>query len=255
MWSVCRLLLLMGLPLRNVSTAAAATATAAASCRVRKPAVPHALRGQSRPCVPPALQNLRLEAAYLSDSVLRLKLTDAADKRWEVPTWLLRSELLPGSGGARKAAAATQPQAPATQQAQPALSGAGSGSSSGGGKRSLSLAVQREPFSLEVTRAGGAALSGAAPGATVFNTTGTRLVYKARCWMLGLPGYCVAGLAGLLAESGGAPWRAQCCASWQVSGRSLRPQRCLSVSPGAHNPHSPPPSTPTPIPHRTSTWS
>lgn len=85
-----------------------------------------------------------------------LQLTDADAPRWEVPRWLLRaSELLP-AGDARGSS----------------RRGGLGGSSREGGQR-LSLAVREEPFSLEVTRPAGDG------GATLLNTTGTRLVYKA----------------------------------------------------------------------------
>lgn len=96
-------------------------------------------------CAP---QRLELETQALSDSVLRMRLTDAGAQRWEVPRWLLASELLPGGGG-----------------------GAASGGAHAGNPR-FDLRMKEDPFSLEVARLGG--------GATLLNTTSTRLVYKAR---------------------------------------------------------------------------
>lgn len=101
--------------------------------------------------LPRLSQNLSLEAEQLSDSVLRLKISDAAKPRWEVPRWLLASQLLPGGsdGKARR---------PANCEAT---------------ELQLEVSVKREPFSLEVTRRGQAS-------STLFNSTATRLVVKAR---------------------------------------------------------------------------
>ena len=46
------------------------------------------------------VQSLRLDAAPLAaPGILRLRLTDPAEQRWEVPQWLFDSQLLPGGGG------------------------------------------------------------------------------------------------------------------------------------------------------------
>lgn len=110
--------------------------------------------------------------------MLRLKIGDAAVQRWEVPQWLLASELLPGSSGGPGGAAAV---------------GGGSGAASTGPL--FELSVKQEPFSLEVTRsqaqaAGGSAGAGEGAGRTVFNSTATRLVFKASAAGPGLS--CVA---------------------------------------------------------------
>lgn len=112
----------------------------------------------TQPELGPDVEVLRLDVEPLSDTVLRLKLTDAAAPRWEVPTWLFaQSSLLSGSRGA----------------------GAGAGSTP-----QFRVAVREAPFSLEVSRAG-------SDGAALFNTTGTRgLVYKVRRHRCG-PGCCL----------------------------------------------------------------
>jgi hypothetical protein len=96
-------------------------------------------------------QNLDLQTQPLSSSVLRMRLTNADAQRWEVPRWLLASQLLPGGSGGSAGARAGD-----MRSSEPAFQ----------------LRMKEDPFSLEVTRVDG--------GATLLNTTGTRLVYKAR---------------------------------------------------------------------------
>jgi hypothetical protein len=122
---------------------------------------------------------LKLEAQPLTDYTLRLRITDAHTQRWEVPQWLLKSGLLPGGSQRQQRGAASQ----------------GGTASEEGAPRypQYKLAVKQEPFSLEVSgpeeglqqqraAAGqaGAAGSGSSGGGTLFNTTGLRLVFKAR---------------------------------------------------------------------------
>lgn len=122
---------------------------------------------------PSCPQSLRFSADALAPGVLRLHLTDAAAPRWQVPTWLFRSELLPG---------ADRP----TRGAAPAEARAGGPGGGGGDKPQMQLTVREEPFSMEVVRAaaapgqrrGGADVNAA--GDTLFNSTGTRLVFKVR---------------------------------------------------------------------------
>ncbi|PSC70424.1 alpha-xylosidase 1 [Micractinium conductrix] len=117
------------------------------------------------------IKSLRFSADALAPGVLRLHLTNAAAPRWQVPTWLFRSELLPG---------ADRP----TRGAAPAEARAGGPGGGGGDKPQMQLTVREEPFSMEVVRAaaapgqrrGGADVNAA--GDTLFNSTGTRLVFK-----------------------------------------------------------------------------
>ncbi len=136
------------------------------------------------------LQSLKLAAEPLTDSILRIRLTDANSKRWEVPTWLFRTSLLPGGGGgpdssqaAGKAAAQPGEAGPAAAD-RPDAPASGSGSSSGASPQNnqqFKLELREAPFGIEVSRLGGSR-------ATVFNTTGTRLVYKASGeWCFSLP--------------------------------------------------------------------
>lgn len=141
------------------------------------------------PCAA-CLQALKLEAEQLSSSVLRLKLSDGGRQRWEVPLWLLKSELLPGSPGGGRAS----------------KSGDGHGRRAGDEHpRQLQLSVKQDPFSLEVSRPGeGAAGTGGV--AALLNTTGTRLVYKAsqeRCLLKVQPRqlqFCISALASTCAD-------------------------------------------------------
>ena len=124
----------------------------------------------------PSPQVLKLEAEPLTDAILRLRITDAHAQRWEVPQWLLKSELLPGGNRRRQPGAAPK-----------------GGIARGAPQYSqYKLAVKQEPFSLEVSRpeeaqrpqqaaAGqpGAPGDSSSGGGTLFNTTGLRLVFKA----------------------------------------------------------------------------
>lgn len=93
-----------------------------------------------------------------------------------MPTWLFRTSLLTGGGGSRH----SQPDAPVKQAGQDAAATghAGAAASGSGGSASqpssqrFDLELREAPFGIEVSRRGGS-------GAAVFNTTGTRLVYKA----------------------------------------------------------------------------
>ena len=129
----------------------------------------------------PPLQSLKLHAEPLTESILRIRLTDADSKRWEVPAWLFRSDLLPGGGGSgpdRKAAGSSKSgrALKAGASAGAAAGGAAGAPAHAGGSgensQQFKMEVQEAPFSMEVTRRGGS-------GAPVFNTTGMRLVYKA----------------------------------------------------------------------------
>lgn len=138
-------------------------------------------------------QSLKLSAEPLTESILRIKLTDADSKRWEVPTWLFRSSLLPGGGGgpdstsqpAGKPAAGAQKAGSSAGPVQPAAPASSRSSSrsarSQQNSQQFHLELREAPFGIEVSRHGGS-------GATVFNTSGTRLVYKASSWRLGLGG-------------------------------------------------------------------
>ena len=99
----------------------------------------------------PDIETLQLDVEEVTGSILRIKLTDPHKARWEVPGWLLQSDLEPG----RRA-----------------------GGTAGSKGKQYSFDYSEGPFSFHVTRAGGS--SDATAGATVFNTTGTRLVYKVR---------------------------------------------------------------------------
>jgi hypothetical protein len=133
------------------------------------------------PLLSPRLQSLRLDAEPLSDAVLRLKIGDAASQRWQVPQWLLASELLPGASGNSQGKTAAASRASSGHQGAATSSSAGAAVSSTG--RLFELSVKQDPFSLEVTRSQSPAAGrgeAAEAGRTVFNSTATRLVFKAR---------------------------------------------------------------------------
>ena len=112
------------------------------------------------------VQSLRLDAAPLAaPGILRLRLTDPAEQRWEVPQWLFDSQLLPGSGAGRRSTDGDDSSGGAAQNPPPLLE----------------LDVQQDPFSMVVTRAaseGEGPQLGQGQGGALFNTTGLRLVYK-----------------------------------------------------------------------------
>ncbi|GAB4817380.1 hypothetical protein N2152v2_004426 [Parachlorella kessleri] len=95
----------------------------------------------------PDIEMARVSLEQVSGSILRVKITDARQKRWEIPTWLFASEVLNGSAAAK------------------------SRSPAGRGSRLYDLSYTRDPFSFKVSRRGKG-------GRAVFDTTGTRLVFK-----------------------------------------------------------------------------
>lgn len=122
-----------------------------------------------------ALQALRLGLTAPGPGILRVRLTDPRSPRWEVPTWLFRSPLLNGQGGSGTRLV------PATASSG---GGAGGGSSSKGRlwqAGDIQVELRQEPFSLEVSRVAtpGQTDSVAGSSRALFNTTSTRLAYKA----------------------------------------------------------------------------
>lgn len=117
----------------------------------------------TQPELGPDVRELRLSAEPLSPSILRVRLTDAHKERWEVPQWLFRSELLPGSNHSRRSSSG----------GSAGINGEGGTGGSGGQQQQQPLfttKLHKEPFGLEVVRSDS--------GAVLLNTTGTRLVYK-----------------------------------------------------------------------------
>ena len=82
------------------------------------------------------VQSLRLDATPLAPGILRLRLTDPVEPRWEVPQWLFDSQLLPGSGAGRRSTDGDDSSGGAAQNPPPLLE----------------LDVQQDPFSMVVTR-------------------------------------------------------------------------------------------------------
>lgn len=105
---------------------------------------------------------LQLDVEEVTDSILRVKLTDPNRRRWELPAWLLKSDPT-GSMRVRCGGAAC------TERAR------GGGAAAGGCRCGKQYRFEHtgDPFSFKVVRTGGAK-----DGAAVFDTTGTRLVYK-----------------------------------------------------------------------------
>eukprot|EP00887_Chlorella_sp_A99_P002350 scaffold10.g2350.t1 len=101
----------------------------------------------TQPELGPDVATLALDVEEVSDSILRVKLTDAAAPRWEVPPWLFRGGLAGSGGGGHRAAAAP---------------------------RRYALSYARRPFSFRVARAG----SGGCGATVIFDTGGTRLMFK-----------------------------------------------------------------------------
>ena len=154
------------------------------------------------PCCLPA-QVLKLEAEPLTDAILRLKIKDAHAQRWEVPQWLLQSELLPGGSQRRQAGTASK----------------GASASGAGAPQypQYKLAVKQEPFSLEVARP--------EEGQTLFNTTGLRLVFKAS------PGPSSAGQEPQPGTRGWQPVGCRhCLQQLQSPGGEVSPRPCLAAS-------------------------
>lgn len=117
-----------------------------------------------------APQALRLDLTAPGPGILRARLTDPRSPRWEVPPWLFKSPLLNGRGGGGACLAPVHAH----------------GDGGGGNMRriwqagDIRVELKEEPFGLEVSRAApGQPDWAAGSGGTLFNTTGTRLAYKA----------------------------------------------------------------------------
>ncbi|RMZ57650.1 hypothetical protein APUTEX25_001850, partial [Auxenochlorella protothecoides] len=98
-----------------------------------------------QPELGPDVTKLSASVRRVGCDTLRLTLRDADEARWEVPTHLFKSDILAGSG--------------------PSMNGA-----CGGSATTLEYNLLPHPFSLTVTRSG--------DGASLFNSTGQRLVFK-----------------------------------------------------------------------------
>ncbi|KAL4448384.1 hypothetical protein ABPG75_005603 [Micractinium tetrahymenae] len=123
----------------------------------------------------PDVPALHAEVASVAPDILRLRLLDASEPRWQVPASLyhptsLLSQLLNPAANATSAAAA----APGGTSASPGSTAA----------PPLQYALQRsdQPFAVVVTRNASGLGASPGPSATLLNTTSTRLVYKARPW-------------------------------------------------------------------------
>lgn len=93
----------------------------------------------------PDIPSLQLTVQYVATDILRVKVTDAKDRRWEVPEWLFAAGQL-GSGDNMTVS-------------EPELQ--------------YGFHYSKEPFGFEVTRNDS--------GAPIVNTTGHRLVFKVGC--------------------------------------------------------------------------
>jgi len=99
------------------------------------------------------LQSLKLAAEPLTDSILRIRLTDANSKRWEVPTWLFRTSLLPGGGGGPDSSQAAGKAAAQPGEAGPAAADRPDAPASGSGRRSGASPQNDQRFKFELRRA------------------------------------------------------------------------------------------------------